>query len=190
MSSTQVETKLSAVSLPEPDELGKLAIGIRIAHKDVVAAAGNMIVKAMEAGSLLIQAKQKVPRNTWIAWLAANCYNISDRTARLYIQLAEGRDVIEAQMKTGLATVANPTFHQALGWLKTPATDTNSSTPPDTNSGTGAKRRKPAEVYRAKQEELVDALRELSSPDHAEEYAAKTKTRLDETIAAWRNEAA
>jgi Protein of unknown function (DUF3102) len=103
----------------------------------VVAAAGNMILKAIEAGTLLIQAKEKVPRNTWMAWLQENCPAVSDRTARLYIQLATGREVIEANMKTGLATVANPTFTQALGWLRT---DTKSEVggagggpkPPDT----------------------------------------------------------
>jgi hypothetical protein len=162
-----------------PDDLGNLATRIRIAHKDVVAAASNMILKAIEAGTLLIQAQEKVPRNTWMAWLQQNCSGISDRTARLYIQLAKGREVIEANMKAGLATVANPTFTQALGWLKA---DTKS----EVTEAKPGKSKKPAEVYRARQEELIDALRELSSPDHAEEYAAKTKARLDETIAAWR----
>jgi hypothetical protein len=143
-----------------------------------------MILKAMEVGTLLLRAQQKVPRNTWMAWLQQNCPEISDRTARLYIQLARGREKIEANMKVGVATVANPTFTQALGWLKN--TDTKSEATSEAKSG---KRKKPAEVYRAKQEELVDALRELSSHDHAEEYAAKTKARLDETIAAWREEA-
>jgi Protein of unknown function (DUF3102) len=183
----QAEPKLlaPAPAAPPPDELQQLGIRIRVAHKDVVAAAGNMILKAIEAGALLIQAKERVPRNTWMAWLQENCPAVSDRTARLYIQLATGREVIEANMKTGLATVANPTFTQALGWLKTSDTDTKSEAKP----GAKPSGKKPAEVYRAKQEELVDALRELSSPDHAEEYALKTKARLDETIAAWREEA-
>jgi Protein of unknown function (DUF3102) len=169
-----------------PDELQQLGIRIRVAHKDVVAAASNMILKAMEAGALLLQAKEKVPRNTWMAWLQENCSTVSDRTARLYIQLATGREVIEANMKTGLATVANPTFTQALGWLKT---DTDTKSEATAGEAKAGKSKKPAEVYRAKQEELIDALRELSSPDHAEEYALKTKGRLDETIAAWRKEA-
>jgi hypothetical protein len=185
----QAETKLPAAS--PPDELQQLGIRIRVAHKDVVAAASNMILKAIEAGALLIQAKERVPRNTWMAWLQENCPAVSDRTARLYIQLATGREKIEANMKTGLATVANLTFTQALGWLKTSDTDTKSEAKSEAAGAKPAgKSKKPAEVYRARQEELIDALRELSSPDHAEEYALKTKARLDETIAAWRKEAA
>jgi hypothetical protein len=186
MAITQTEPKLPATAPPAapPDELQQLGTRIRIVHKEVVAAAGNMILKAMDAGVPLLQAQQKVPRNTWMAWLQQNCPEISDRTARLYIQLARGREKIEANMKVGVATVANPTFTQALGWLKN--TDTKSEAKSEAKSGKG---KKPAEIYKAKQEELVDALRELSSPDHAEEYALKTKARLDETIAAWREEA-
>jgi hypothetical protein len=183
----RTEPKLPATApAPAPlDDLEQLAPRIRNAHRDVVAAASNMILKAMEAGTLLLQAQNKVPRNTWMAWLQQNCPGISDRTARLYIQLAKGREVIEANMKTGLATVANPTFTQALGWLKN--TDTKSEA--IAGEAKSGKSKKPAEIYRARQEELIDALRELSSPDHAEEYALKTKARLDETIAAWREEA-
>jgi hypothetical protein len=39
---------------PAPDELQQLAVYIRMAHKDVVGAARNMIMKAMDAGALLI----------------------------------------------------------------------------------------------------------------------------------------
>jgi ParB-like chromosome segregation protein Spo0J len=47
---------------------------------------------------------------------------------------------------------------------------------------------KPAEVYKTKQEELIDALKEFTSVEHAEEWAEKTKERLDQTIAAWEEE--
>jgi hypothetical protein len=47
---------------------------------------------------------------------------------------------------------------------------------------------KPAEVYKTKQEELIDALKEFTSVEHAEEWAEKTKERLDQTIAAWEDE--
>ena len=44
------------------------------------------------------------------------------------------------------------------------------------------------QVYHALQEQLIDALMEFSSADHAEEHAEETKTRLDETIASMRRE--
>jgi ParB-like chromosome segregation protein Spo0J len=53
---------------------------------------------------------------------------------------------------------------------------------------TGGKKRKRTEKqkvqdrYKAKQEELIDVLQDFPSWQHAEEYAERTKERLDETV--------
>jgi chromosomal replication initiation ATPase DnaA len=169
MPTTQAETKLPAPASAPPDELGNLAIRLRHAHRDVVSAAGNMILKAMDAGALLIQAQQKVKRGTWMAWLAENCPEISDRTVRLYMQLATGREVVEARMKSELATVANPTFTNALEWLDeasttsttadTKSTDTTSATTTNTKS---AKRKSGKKTPR---DRFEDAWAKLALPD-------------------------
>jgi ParB-like chromosome segregation protein Spo0J len=65
-------------------------------------------------------------------------------------------------------------------------TDSAGRKQPKKKSGT--KTRTAAQVYHAVQEQLIDALQELSSIEHAEEHAEKTKTRLDETIASMRKE--
>jgi hypothetical protein len=41
--------------------------------------------------------------------------------------------------------------------------------------------------YHTKQEELMDVLRQFTSIEHAEEYAGKTKKRLDETLQSMRD---
>ena len=51
-----------------------------------------------------------------------------------------------------------------------------------------SKPRSAKQVYHVCQEQLIDALMEFSSADHAEEHAEETKSRLDETIASMRKE--
>jgi chromosomal replication initiation ATPase DnaA len=170
MAITQAEKLPAAAPAPAPlDDLEQLALRLRHAHRDVVSAAGNMIVKAMDAGALLLQAQQKVKRGTWMAWLAANCPEISDRTVRLYMQLATGREVIEARMKSELATIANPTFTNALEWLNeaertstttdAKSTDTTSATTTDTKSAAHEKRKKTS------RDRFEDAWDKLQLPD-------------------------
>ena len=196
-----VKSEAPTPAVPEPTELDKLAIKISLAHKDVVANARNMIVKAMDAGALLIQARLRVKPGTWMAWLQQNCSDISDRTARLYIQLAEGREIIEAQMKTGLATVANspkeaPTFRQALERLKAgddtnpeTATETEEDTEADgeedneaeTNDGVAADAVETLDEYDGLEEKLLAKLGDLTAAqaeEHSEITISKIKTQV------------
>jgi hypothetical protein len=64
----------------------------------------------MEAGDELIKAKQLLAHGEWGKWLAEHC-DLSPRTARLYMQLANNRDAVESKM----ATVADLTIAEALG---------------------------------------------------------------------------
>jgi hypothetical protein len=70
-------------------DLKELADKIKTAHAAVLAVAKSGALKAMEAGELLKQAKDAVPHGECAVWLR-RC-NISDRTARLYMQVADHR---------------------------------------------------------------------------------------------------
>jgi hypothetical protein len=177
MAITQANLPAPAAPAPAPpDDLEQLAPRIRNAHSAVVTAAGNMILKAMEAGTLLLQAQARVPRNTWMAWLQQNCPAISDRTVRVYIQLAKGREKIEANMKTGLAVTANPTLTQALTWLKEPS-DPNSGANGGANGGA-----KPSDNYDAVEGKLIKKLEEIVSPDTAVAAAQETINKLVDRV--------
>src|SRR5205814_544228 len=53
----------------------------------------------MDAGDGLLEAKQALDHGQWDDWLSDN-FALSDRTARLYMQLAGHRARIEAKMAT------------------------------------------------------------------------------------------
>jgi len=62
-----------------------------------------------------------------------------------------------------------------------------SSAAGESGDGKGKKRKrtekqKVQDRYKVKQEELIDVLQEFPSWQHAEEYAERTKERLDETV--------
>ena len=62
----------------------------------------NALAAAMNAGDALIAVRPKVEeRGFWTKWLRENCY-IAESTAKLYIQLAQHRDEIEARILDGV----------------------------------------------------------------------------------------
>jgi hypothetical protein len=71
----------SALSLT----LSDLATRIKTEHRLV----GEAMTHAIAAGNLLIDAKAKVPHGQWLSWLEANCCEISERTAQLYMRVAK-----------------------------------------------------------------------------------------------------
>ena len=89
-----------------------LAAQIRQAHDDVGVAARTSADRAIDAGKALIEAKALCGHGHWMPWLRDNC-GISDRTARLYMQLAK------SDLKS--ATVANMGIKAAAKALAKPA---------------------------------------------------------------------
>ena len=66
--------------------------------KKAAQATQNALVRAFEAGELLIQAQKEYGQHgLWKSWLNTNC-ELSERTAQLYMQLAEGRSKIETEL--------------------------------------------------------------------------------------------
>lgn len=95
--------------------LDSLASAINQAHNNVELSLKSGLQFAIEAGDLLLQAKQQVQHGSWAAWIAANC-RFSERTAQAYMRVAGNRGELEANPQgiTGLS------FSQALKLLAEP----------------------------------------------------------------------
>lgn len=81
----------AAIVKSEPTDiipLSDLATRINAAHRRCEDAARSAVQYAVEAGELLIQAKDQCKHGEWIPWLEDNC-DFSKRTGQLYMRLAE-----------------------------------------------------------------------------------------------------
>lgn len=96
-------------ALTRSNSLADLAARINAAHEAAAAALKSSVTHAMQAGELLLEAKEKVDHGEWLPWLKAN-FPFSDRTARLYMQIYRRREDVEAKM----ATVADLTVREAV----------------------------------------------------------------------------
>jgi hypothetical protein len=85
----------NAVVPPTQENLAAITTRVRLAHEAVGNAAQGMLAHAMEAGDALIEAHKKIPHGKWAAWLRRDC-ELNVRTATRYIQLANGRPIIDA----------------------------------------------------------------------------------------------
>jgi hypothetical protein len=81
------------------DHLDDLAARARNEHHLVQAASANALAHALNAGDILVEAKSKVAKRAWKAWLGT-C-SIAASTARLYQQLSRHRAEIEAAICGG-----------------------------------------------------------------------------------------
>jgi hypothetical protein len=84
---TKVET-----SNPVAD-LADLASRIRAEHQAVCASARKTLLHALNAGDLLLAAKNLIPHGLFGDWLREHC-DVADRTAQRYMQLARNRSAL------------------------------------------------------------------------------------------------
>ena len=99
--------------------LDDLAQRIKTEHQEIIGAKRNIVERAMKAGDLLIQAKANAGHGNWLNWLKANCVGISERTANVYMKLAEGRATIERPGRFRSASITLPRLlHRAFRWRK------------------------------------------------------------------------
>ena len=82
----------------EPGRLPVLAAKINAAHATVKGHIKATISVMMAAGDDLREAKSLAGHGKWLPWLKANCPEVSERTAHLYMQLAKWRSVVEEAM--------------------------------------------------------------------------------------------
>jgi Protein of unknown function (DUF3102) len=141
--------------------------------KKAAQATQTALVRAFEAGELLIQAqKQYGQHGLWKSWLNANC-ELSERTAQLYMQLAEGRTKIEAELaKKDGATVADLSLRGALDLLK------SSSRSGASTGGNGATA---SAAYDNAEKSLLKKLKALPL-DEVDDHAKKTINELRNTV--------
>lgn len=91
-------------------------------HHKVIAAESNALSFAMQCGDLLREAKEHVKDSKlgkWTDWLARNCPDIKERTAQLYMQLANGREKIEEKIRNGVTL----SIREARGLIKKQKTE-------------------------------------------------------------------
>jgi hypothetical protein len=92
--------------------LTDLAKQINAEHLKIVSALRTGLRHAITAGSLLIAAKTKLKHGQWLPWLRAKC-QISERTAQLYMQLADHAPEIESKCEI----VADLTVREAIALI-------------------------------------------------------------------------
>ena len=71
-----------------------LAARIKAEHEAVSVALKDSVRHAIEAGSLLLEAKEQLKHGQWLPWLRDNC-TMSERTAQLYMRCAKSCEDIE-----------------------------------------------------------------------------------------------
>src|SRR5262245_5404335 len=91
-------------------DLGQLAENIQQAHLRCRAALHQGLQHALEAGKLLIQAKERVPHGKWLPWLEEHC-DLSERLAQKYMQVARELPKLGG---SNPPRVADLSFRQAL----------------------------------------------------------------------------
>jgi hypothetical protein len=108
-------------------ELETLADGIRQQHDLVRASVTDAFAHAIEAGRLLIRAKEFISHGRWLPWLAANC-RFAARTAQTYMRLAEQEPVL---LGANAPHVADLTVRRAVALLKKPNPEADNQCPDD-----------------------------------------------------------
>jgi hypothetical protein len=94
---TQDRTALAAEQQESTNDLAALASSIRARLQDIKKSCVTALRIALDVGKTLNQVKEQVPDKEWGKWLRDNCF-LSVRSAQLYMQLADHRDEIEAEI--------------------------------------------------------------------------------------------
>lgn len=103
--STSLAKDAAQAPVLEQLSLDELASAINKEHQLFQGDYKSSLVHAYKAGQFLLKAKSKVKESTtgrWLPWLMQNCPDISDRTARVYMQIVREWEKIEKS-----ATVAD-----------------------------------------------------------------------------------
>jgi hypothetical protein len=101
------------------NRLPELAAQINSGHSAVLGSLTSALEQAMATGNLLLEARETIPHGGWLPWLRENCPNIPERTARHYMRLARGEDIL----KTATPADLNITVREAIRQLAPAAPD-------------------------------------------------------------------
>jgi hypothetical protein len=98
-----------------PAGLDDLALRINAEHEAAFKSARAALEHAINCGRLLLEAKAKAPRGTWLPWLREHTA-VSERTAQRWMRFAENAEALLAKS----ATVADLAFPKASRLLAAP----------------------------------------------------------------------
>jgi Protein of unknown function (DUF3102) len=149
--------------------LDELAEQIKKAHAVVLDHARDVVRHAIFAGELLNRAKARVGHGEFTSWREKNC-ELPKRTAERYQRLADKRQMIEEELKTKSATVADMTLRQAERLItnqspKQPKPTKQSAKVPEVKIIGG---NDPLTVVQTIEETLLKALKDLRRNNEAE----------------------
>jgi hypothetical protein len=99
-----------ATNIATSNSLADLAGRIKAEHEAAGAAMKKGLQHGIAAGSLLIEAKDQVPRGQWLPWLKEHCA-ISERTAQAYMRVARSFGNLD---ESKAQRVADLSFRDAL----------------------------------------------------------------------------
>jgi Protein of unknown function (DUF3102) len=153
---------------PEYGSLEDLASRIKAAHAGVLEASKNVVLKAVQAGIALREAKGKLAHGEWLPWLKDNC-DVSERHANNYMKLAANKPKLDEKLRTKSATIADLTLTQALRLIEDKS---------DRNDGSGDLGK-----YDKAQAALIKKLKKLS-PEEVDGAAQQTIQELEKVVAA------
>jgi len=184
MTSTEVATTTTASSSMRPAEdkaLAELAQRIKAEHaavtngqESLVAAQktatnakmnairqANVVSRAIKAGELLKEAKNKVPHGDWLPWLKTDC-ELSVRTAQRYMKWADDKPRLEKICREKNVTMSHLTLNQAAQLLRGPPN--------------------PSDEYDKAEEVLIRKLAKLS-PEEADASVRANIKKLKDAVA-------
>ncbi len=101
------------------NQLGDLAQRIQTEHQAVIAATVSGLEHAMAAGDLLLKAKQQIEHGQWVDWVERHC-KVSERSAQVYMRLAQNRAAIESNQKRSTAADLDLSVRGALRAIAAP----------------------------------------------------------------------
>ena len=101
----EMNTTSAPLDLGGSNHLIDLAARIKAEHEAVSVALKDSVRHAIEAGSLLLEAKEQLKHGQWLPWLRDHCI-MSERTAQLYMRCAKSRETIEKQIRNGVADLS------------------------------------------------------------------------------------
>ena len=101
----EMDTTSAPLDLGGSNHLIDLAARIKAEHEAVSVALKDSVRHAIEAGSLLLEAKEQLKHGQWLPWLRDHCI-MSERTAQLYMRCAKSRETIEKQIRNGVADLS------------------------------------------------------------------------------------
>jgi hypothetical protein len=108
------------MSTNDTPSLVKLARQINAEHAAIIDHTQTSLQRAMAAGAMLKEVKDKVGHGAWEKWLKANCPDISKETATLYMRLHKNTSTLEAEAEANQQRITDLSIRGAAKIISRP----------------------------------------------------------------------